>query len=48
MMPDFARSSAQTNGVIYLRGHYNYEIPESLMKELECRTQTISAARIIG
>lgn len=48
MKPYVATSSAQTKGVIYLRGHDNDETPESLMKELECRTHQISAARIIG
>ncbi|KAG0413956.1 hypothetical protein HPB47_008887 [Ixodes persulcatus] len=48
MKPYVATSSAQTKGVIYLGGHDNDETPESLMKELECRTHQISAARIIG
>ncbi|KAG0421936.1 hypothetical protein HPB47_002207, partial [Ixodes persulcatus] len=48
MKPYVATSSAQTKEVIYLRGHDNDETPESLMKELECRTHQISAARIIG
>ncbi|KAG0419517.1 hypothetical protein HPB47_004044 [Ixodes persulcatus] len=48
MKPYVATSSALSKEVIYLRGHDNDETPESLMKELECRTHQISAARIIG
>lgn len=48
MKPYVAASSSQIKGVIYLRGYDNDETPDSLTKELECKTHQISSARIIG
>ncbi|KAG0422116.1 hypothetical protein HPB47_002038 [Ixodes persulcatus] len=48
MKPYMATSSNQVRGVIYLQGENLNETPESLMEGLDCRTNNIVTARIIG
>lgn len=46
--PYMARASNQVKGVIYLQGSDNKETPETLMRDLMCRTNKIVSARVIG